>query len=107
MESLLRLLNEHYASISTDVNYQPSQLKLTAASCDSFISEAHARFPAARHIEVNGHRARRNSCLVSPSWSPDIRPALQSDDSRRYRTTAMENGVYHSYTESVASDYAE
>jgi len=36
-----QILNEHYASISTDVNYQPTQLKLTAASCDSFISEAH------------------------------------------------------------------
>jgi len=36
-----RRIDEHYAAISTDVNYRPTQLKLTAASCDSFISEAH------------------------------------------------------------------
>jgi len=34
-----QILNDHYAAISTDSNYQPTQTKLTVAPRDSFISE--------------------------------------------------------------------
>jgi len=34
-----QILNDHYAAISTDSNYQPTQTMLTVAPCDSFISE--------------------------------------------------------------------
>ena len=34
-----QILNEHYAAISTDVNYQPTQTKITVVSRDSIITE--------------------------------------------------------------------
>ena len=36
-----QILNEHYAAISTDMSYQPTQVKLTAAPRDSLISEVY------------------------------------------------------------------
>jgi len=36
-----QILNEHYAAISTNMSYQPTQIKLTAAPRDSLSSEVH------------------------------------------------------------------
>ena len=70
-----QILNEHYAAISIDMSYQPTQVKLTAAPRDSLISEVCVS--TAVHTEAYGHRARR----------ADPPPQLNFEDQYAFRPT--------------------
>jgi len=103
-----QILNEHYAAISTDMSYQPTQVKLTAAARDSLISEVYVF----RLLDTLKHTATGLDGI--PAWFLRLgAPIFAAPLDRLFNqtimegTTALENGSHHSNSESAASDKAE